>query len=264
MQTDPPLAGLNKRFHDQLVTHQPLLGSFVKTPHPIVIEVMALSGFDFAVIDAEHGPFDRASIDLMLLAGQAAGLPLIVRVPDDRPATLLGVLDCGAAGVMVPHVTSVAQAASIARACRYSADGRGYAGTTRAAGYGTRDARAHYTSTAQEVVVICQIEDIEGARNAADIAATDGVDAIFVGRADLAVSAGFSGFFAEETARMAGDILCLPGAVTGLYCAPGEELRSWRATGATLFVIGSDHTLLMQGGAALRQEFDQNDREDPS
>lgn len=262
MSYDPPPARLNASFRDRLVARTPLLGTFLKTPNPIIVEVIALSGFDFAVIDGEHAPFDRTSIDLMLLAGQAANLPLIVRVPDDRPATLLAALDSGAAGVMVPHVTSAAQAARIASACRYSQGGRGYAGTTRAAGYGMRNARAHYASTEKEVSVICQIEDIEGAGNAADIATTEGVDAIFVGRADLAVSGGFSSFFADDTARLTEEVLGVSGSATGLYCAPDEALHHWRAAAATVFVIGSDHTLLMQGGAALRQRFDHSRHEE--
>lgn len=256
MPSDPALAKLNATLRTAIVARAPLLGTFVKTPHPIVVEVLALAGFDLAVIDAEHGPFDRASIDLMLLAGQAARLPLIVRVPDDRPATLLGVLDSGAAGVMVPHVTTAEQAAAIARACRYGSDGRGYAGTTRIAGYGTRAAAAHFASTAHEVTVICQIEDAEGARNAARIAEAPGVDALFVGRADLAVSCGFEGFFAEETAAMTRDIVALTPCATGLYCAPGEDPAPWRAAGASLVVTGSDHTLLMTGGTDLRRRFD--------
>lgn len=264
MSYDPALATMNARLRDRLVARQDVLGTFIKTPHPIAVEILALSGFDFAVIDAEHGPFDRTIIDLMLLAAKAAGFPLIVRVPDDRHATLLGVLDSGAAGVMVPHVTTAQQAEDIARACRYSQGGRGYAGTTRAAGYGTRDPKEHFASTASEVIVICQIEDAEGARNCAEIAAVAGVEAIFVGRADLAVSAGFSGFFADETAALTRDILSSQGAVTGLYCGPTEEIQPWRDAGATLFVTGSDHTLLMQAGADVRRRFDLNRQKETS
>jgi 2-keto-3-deoxy-L-rhamnonate aldolase RhmA len=65
------------------------VGTFVKIAAPSVIEVLALAGLDFAVIDGEHAPFDRADIDRLVLAGVAAGLPLLVRVPDDAPATLL-------------------------------------------------------------------------------------------------------------------------------------------------------------------------------
>lgn len=256
MPTDPPIAAINAGLKRRMTARSALLGTFIKTPHPILVEVLALSGLDFAVLDAEHGPFDRGIIDTMLIAAQAAGFPLVVRVPDDRPATLLGVLDSGAAGVMVPHVTTAAQAERIARACRYSAGGRGYAGTTRAAGYGSRDARAHFASTETEVSVICQIEDAAGVDNAAAIAAVDGIDALFVGRADLAVSCGLDGFYAPETAALTRDVLAVTGAATGLYCGPDEDPGPWLAAGATLLVTGSDHTLLMQGGAALRSQFD--------
>jgi 2-keto-3-deoxy-L-rhamnonate aldolase RhmA len=254
----PPLslAEMNARLRDRLVARAPLLGTFVKTPHPVAVEILARSGFDLAVIDAEHGAVGREAIDLMILAGQAAGLPLIVRVPDDRPATLLGVLDSGAAGVMVPHVTSPAQAAAIAAACRYGPGGRGFAGTTRIAGWGTRPAGEHLAGPAREVSVICQIEDAAGAEAAEAIAAVPGVDALFVGRADLAVSCGFDGFFAPETAALCRQVLATPGAATGLYLAPQEDPHAWRAAGASLIVTGSDHTLMMTGGMALRRAFD--------
>ena len=86
------------------------LGTFVKTPAPQIVEVLALAGLDFAVLDAEHAPWDRGTLDLVLLAGRASGLPLLVRVAERSAVAILPVLDQGAAGIVVPHVDSAADA----------------------------------------------------------------------------------------------------------------------------------------------------------
>ena len=245
----------NARFKARLNARAPLLGCFIKTPHPTVIEVLGATALDFLVLDGEHAPFDRAAIDACLLAARAVGCAVLVRVPDDTPSTILNVLDCGAAGVVVPHVTSVAQARALAASVRYVPGGRGIAGTTRAGGYGARPLADHRRAAADEVSLICQIEDREGVDCAAEIAAVDGVDGLFVGRADLTVSYGLDNFAALEIAAICAAVLGVQGAATGLYCAPGEDLSRWRAGGASFIVSGSDHTFLVHGASALATAF---------
>lgn len=244
---------VNAQFRSRLTAGQEMLGVFVKTPHPIVIEILGQSDLDFIVIDGEHAPFDREAIDTAMIAGRAAGCPIVVRVPRGDPETILGVLDSGAAGIMAPHVCAPDQARALSRAARYGPGGRGFAGTTRAADYARRSLTDHFDQTDKEVSLICQIEDPEGFENFADIAAVEGVDALFVGRADLSVSYGLRDFFAPETAARCRDILGAAGAATGLYCAPGEDIAPWRRAGGSLFVVGSDHTLMTQGVARLRK-----------
>ncbi len=245
----------NARFKARLTAREPLIGCFVKTPHPTVIEVLGAGPLDFLILDGEHSPFDRTSIDACMLAARAVGCALLVRVPDDNPAFILGVLDCGAAGVVVPHVTSVAQAKALAKAMHYRPGGRGIAGTTRAGGYGTRPLAEHRERAGDEVSLICQIEDREGVDTFSDIAAVKDVDALFVGRADLSVSYGHGAFGSAEIDNLCGEVLAASGAATGLYCALGEDWIRWREKGASFFVIGSDHTLLQQGANALAAGF---------
>lgn len=134
---------VNSDFKKRLIARVPMLGAFIKTPHPIIIEIMARSGFDFLVIDAEHAPFDRTSIDMMLIAGRAMGIPLLVRIPVSTPDWALNVLDAGAAGLMVPHVVSADQAKELVESVSYVLGGRGFAGTSRAADYAQRPLREH-------------------------------------------------------------------------------------------------------------------------
>lgn len=247
----------NAEFKAQIEAREPMLGAFIKTPHPIVIEIMARAGFDFLVVDAEHAPFDRGSVDAMTMAGRALGCPIVIRVPVATPDWVLNVLDGGAAGIMVPHVETAVQAEDLTRAVSYGPGGRGFAGTSRAADYAGRSLNEHLATARDEVALICQIEDPDGVVNHAEIANVDGVDALFIGRADLAVSHGLSDFFAPEVATMTREILSTKGAATGLYCAPSEPLEAHSAAGASFFVVGSEHTLMQLGGAALIEKFRQ-------
>ena len=246
---------VNADFKARLVARAPLLGVFVKTPDPMLIEVLGQSGVDVLVLDAEHAPFDRRAVDTAMIAGRATGCPLVIRVPNGAPETLLGFLDAGAAGIMVPHVCCADQAAALVKSMHYGPGGRGFAGTTRAADYARRSLQDHFAMTSDEVSLICQIEDPAGYDNREAIAGVDGVDALFVGRADLSVSYGLRDFFAPQTAARCRDVLGVSGAATGLYAAPGEDLTGWRAADASLFVVGSDHTLLTSGVARLKADF---------
>lgn len=108
-------------------------GTFIKTAHPQVVEVLGSTGLAFAVIDAEHAPFDRNTLDLLMLAARAAGLPLLVRIPDKAGPSILQVLDLGAAGLVVPHVNNAAEArAIVARARQDRCDVRARLGRARA------------------------------------------------------------------------------------------------------------------------------------
>lgn len=245
----------NEAFRARLLAKAPLLGSFVKTPHPMVVEVLGASGLDFLVLDGEHSPFDRAAIDLCLLAARAVGMATLVRVPDHNPSSILAALDSGAAGVVVPHVNTTDQARALSAAVRYIPGGRGIAGTTRAGGYGGKPLADHRRDAARQTVLICQIEDREAVENHRAIAAVEGVDALFVGRADLSLSCGRDDFSSPEIDAMAASVLSAPGAITGLYCAPGEDFAPWAARGASFAVVGADHGFLAAGARSLTAGF---------
>ncbi|MGR3484200.1 MAG: HpcH/HpaI aldolase family protein [Paracoccaceae bacterium] len=245
----------------RLADRQPLLGAFLKTPAPILVEVLGQAGLDFLVIDAEHGPFGRAQIDTLMIAGRAAGLPLIVRVPARGPDWIGYVLDAGAAGIMVPHVNSAEEARAVVRAVRYGAatgghSHRGFAGTTRGADYAARSMADLLGAPERETVVMAQIEEPAGVAAAPEIAAVDGIDTLFVGRADLAVSSGRPDFFGPDVRADTEAVLAATGCATGLYCAPGEDRAPFRTAGASVFVVGSEHTLMVGAARALRERFD--------
>jgi 2-keto-3-deoxy-L-rhamnonate aldolase RhmA len=247
---DPSFSG--QSFRERLLGGDTLIGTFVKTPSPIVAEVLALTALDCLCLDAEHAPFDRIAIDSAI--AMARPKPVLVRVPVASPEQILNALDCGAAGVVAPHIRSAAEAAAFARASRYGAGGRGFAGSSRAAGYTTRTMADHLAHSAAHTVTIAQIEDPEAVDAIDAIAAVEGIDVLFVGRADLTVAYGAA---SQDDPRVIAAVerICAAGLRhnrrVGMFVARPGDVPQWRAQGASLFLLGSDHAFLLDGAARL-------------
>jgi len=238
----------------RLARRDRLIGTFVKTPSPIIVEVLGLTGLDCLCIDAEHAPFDRLAIDACVAAARAADKDVVVRIPALSPEHVLNALDCGATGIVAPHVRSAEEARELARMSHYGAGGRGYAGSSRAAGYTTRPMAAHKQASAERTVVIAQIEDPEAVDAIDAIAAVEGIDALFVGRVDLTVAYGAES--QDDPRVLAGvEAVCAAGLrhgrPVGMFLARIEDVPYWASRGASLFLLGSDHGFLLSGAADL-------------
>jgi len=241
-------------FKDRLAARELLVGTFVKTPSPIVVEVLGLTGMDCLCLDAEHSPFDRSAIDLCIMAARAAGMDVLVRVPSSTPEHILNALDCGATGVVLPHIRSADEARAAVAASHYGHGGRGYAGSSRAAGYTTVPMAAHKAASTGRTVVIAQIEDPEAVDAIDEIAQVAGIDALFVGRVDLTVAYGTEN---QDDFRViaAVDAICAAGVrhgvPVGMFLARVADVPHWRNKGASLFLLGSDHGFMIAGAADL-------------
>ncbi|KAA1189128.1 aldolase [Pseudohalioglobus sediminis] len=249
---------MNKTLKSRIAAGEQLLGSFVKTPSPILCEVLGKTDLDLLCLDAEHAPFDRLVQDQCLYALRSEGKPALVRVPSAAPEHTLNALDCGATGVVVPHVTSAEMAEEIAAAAHFGAGGRGYAGSTRAAEYTTRPMAEHLAASAAESVVIAQIEDLEALEAIDDIAAVDGIDCLFVGRIDLTVALGAASPADPEVVEAVEKVCrsaAAAGRPVGMFVGNLDEIPRWQDAGATLFLLSSDHGFLLQGAASLVQRF---------
>jgi 2-keto-3-deoxy-L-rhamnonate aldolase RhmA len=242
-------------FRDRLRAGELLSGTWVKTPHPHVVEVLSLSSLDCLVLDAEHAPFDRSSLDLCILAARAGGKTVLVRPASASHEHILNALDCGADGVILPHIRTAAEAEAVVKACHYTSGGRGYAGSSRAAGY-TSKGMAKHRADAKSVTVIAQIEDVEGVDNIDAIAAVQGIDALFIGRADLTIAYGAETpddavvLAAVDRIVAAGKAA---GRTTGMFLGRVGDVQMWRDKGSSLFILGSDHDFLLQGAARLAE-----------
>lgn len=240
-------------FRSRLRSGDLLSGTWIKTPHPHVVEVLSHSSLDCLVLDAEHAPFDRSAIDLCVLAAKAGGKTVLVRPASSAHEQILNALDCGADGVILPHIRSAGEAAEAVRACHYVRGGRGYAGSSRAAGYTTKG-MARHRADAQGVTVIAQIEDVEAVECIAEIAAVPGIDALFIGRADLTIAYG-ADTPDDPQVIAAVEAICAAGRAagrtTGMFLGRVGDVPEWRDKGASLFILGSDHDFLLQGAAKL-------------
>lgn len=234
-----------------------MLGTFLKTPSPILAEVLAKTALDVFCIDAEHAPFGRLEQDLCISAFRALDAPTLVRVPSDSPHDIRNALDSGATGVLVPHVTSAAQAQRIVKAAHFGDGGRGYAGSTRAAGFTTTPKSRYLSDSREQTTIVLQIEDLDALDNVADIASVDGVDALFVGRADLAVAmnkpASNDAVVAEV--RRICEASKKAGMTVGMFTPDLAELPEWLDLGASLFLLGSDQGLLLEGAQQMSNHF---------
>ena len=243
----------SRSFLSRLKSGDTLIGTFIKTPSPIVAEVLGLADLDVIALDTEHAPFGRMEQDLCIAALRAADMPALVRVADDSSTQIRNALDSGATGVVVPHVTSADQAAKVVAAAHFGEGGRGFSGSTRAAAYGKISMKGHIADDRAQTVVIVQIEDVSALEHVAQIAAVDGVDCLFVGRADLAVAMD-KGINDKDVIATVKDICAAAqsaGIGVGMYTPNLDELPGWRDAGASLFLLSSDQAMLLAGANSL-------------
>ena len=232
---------------------KPPIGTWISSASPIVAEAMGHAGFDWAVVDMEHAPLDMMDLVHVMQALAATKVTHIVRVPWNDAVTVKRVLDAGATTVLFPFVQNADEAAQAVAATRYPPAGvRGAAGMSRASRFGTAP---QYLKTADAGMgVIVQLETPQALAQLEAIAAVDGVDAVFVGPADLSASMGHVGQFTHpEVMRAMGDAAqrCRQlGKPVGSVGSTPEVVSQYRAMGFDYLAISSDMGLLMAGALA--------------
>lgn len=245
-------------FRQRFIAGEILVGTFVKTPATHPVEILGQLGFEFVVIDEEHAPWDRVAIDAALLAARASGTAGIVRVAEPSAAKILAVLDDGATGVLVPHVSSAAKARDIAQACRFRGGRRGFSNTTRAGGFGAVGAWPHVDAQDAAVTFIAMIEDPEALDEIDAIVATEGLDGVFIGRGDLTVALGATAMDAPEIMRACETIIAAAkkaGKPVAMMVANADDARRFHGMGATTFIVASDQGFLRQAATKAYAEI---------
>ena len=241
-------------FGARLRAGERLVGTFMKTPSHVTLEILILAGLDYVILDAEHAPFDRAALDACLAVARARGFPVLVRIGAGTPAEILNVMDLGATGIVVPHVDGVAKAEAVAKAARFGHGGRGYAGSTRWAGYTAAAMPDLLARSAAETVVIAQIEEPEGVEACEAIAAVEGIDALFTGPADLSVAYGHASLdnpdLPEAMARC-GAACRAAGIGYATWVPDAATAEAWAAHGFGMFVVSSEHGWMLQGARGV-------------
>lgn len=240
-------------FRTTVATGRPLAGTFMKTPSVDILEVLILSGLDFVCIDGEHAPFDRQTLNACLALSRAADFPVLIRVPSGSAENIGAALDLGAVGIVVPHVTDRQVAEQVAKASRYGHGGRGYAGSTRWGTYATRSMPDLLAQSRDETIVIAQIEDPEAVEACEAIAATPGIDALFLGPADLTVAYGQTDQDCPElhaAMERVGQAAKAHGKAYMTFVANSDRAKALRKYGFGAVFIGSEQAWILQGARA--------------
>lgn len=166
-----------------------VVGPFMKITDPAVMEIAGYAGFNFVIIDTEHGPVSIETAQNLVRAATYAEISPIIRVKNNDPATILRALDIGAEGVEVPHISSKEDAVKAVRATKFAPVGeRGVCRFVRAAQYSALDRFKYFETANKETMVILHIEGVEGINNLERILSVKGVDIIFIGPYDLSQS----------------------------------------------------------------------------
>lgn len=185
---------MSKTFKQRIGAGEALAGSFVMAASATVVEMCGYAGFDFVVLDQEHGPSGPETLEHQIRAAETCGTAALVRVPWSARWLIQQALDAGAQGIVAPHVTTAEEAREIVRVAQYPPQGaRGLATTARAGLHGNLTTDEHLARGLDRTTVILQIEDREALKNVAEIASVEGVDALFIGPADLSASLGHPG-----------------------------------------------------------------------
>ncbi|MCA0960554.1 HpcH/HpaI aldolase family protein [Salipiger bermudensis] len=247
----------SSNFRRRFQAGERLVGSFLKIAQTMPAEIMGTLGYDFVVIDEEHGALNRESIDHMLLACRAYGVGGLVRVPSSEPAAIQAVLDCGGDGVLVPHVDSAEKARRIVSAARYRSGSRGYSSTTRAGEFGGRTIAAHLDEQDDRATVLAMIEDPAALDVLDEILAVEGLDGVFIGRGDLTVAYG-QDKAGSAPVTAATEKICAAAQKAGkgicVMASGPEDAAAMAGLGATGFIVSSDQTLLRKAAAASLAE----------
>ena len=184
----PPTA---RSLRSRLAAGERLVGGLVRMPNEDLVEMLAVAGFDFVLVDAEHGPADVLALRTHIALAQVHGMPVLVRPGEHEPALVARALDQGAQGIVAPHVESPADARDLVGWVHYPPAGRrGFATYPRAGRFGTVTADEHRTAAAESTLVLAMIESPQAAARAGEILATEGVDGYLIGTADLRASTG--------------------------------------------------------------------------
>lgn len=242
-------------FREMLSAGRPLLGLWQALANPYTAEICARAGFDWLLFDGEHAPNTPQTLLAQLQAVSSFPVSPVARVPSGEPVAIKQYLDLGFTTLLVPMVDSAEHACSIVAASRFPPRGiRGVASaTSRASGFG---AVADYLAKAHErVMIIAQVESAAALENIDEIAATEGIDALFIGPADLAASLGHLGNpqhdevqSAINRAKSAIDRADKP---AGIFALSADDAQRRITEGFAFISVGTDIGLLARGAATL-------------
>ena len=247
-------------FRHRVLAGEWLAGTFLNLGSPLTAEIAGRSGFDWLMLDQEHGPGSEETLLQQLHAVSASNAATIVRIANNEPARFKRVLDLGANGVMVPYVNNAEEARAAVASVRYPPHGlRGVSKFNRAAGFG-QNFDDYYAHCHERLVTMAQIETPESLTQLDAIAGVDGVDVLFIGPLDLTTNMGIQGQFENprfiEARRAVATAARKAGKAAGILATAASQIPVLREEGFSVMAFGSDGGAvtagLLQSLAAMR------------
>ena len=221
---------------EKLKRGETVAGLFCNIPSPMVVEILGYAGFDFVIIDAEHGIADYETAEHMIRATEVSNTIPIARIGLNLQQHILRFLDAGAMGVQIPLINTREEALNVVKSTKYPPVGERGLAPTRASQFGLTMPLGDYVKMAnQEVLVVIQIETLQAVDNLKDILTVDQVDVVFFGPTDLSSSLGIPGDIANprvvELIERCGKHVTAAGKAAGVLARDPQDFREWRARG---------------------------------
>ena len=258
MAATAPYTGIPNTFRQALIARTPLVGCWCALGSPITTEVLGMAGFDWLLLDSEHGPNDVLSLVPQLMALKDSPSAPVVRPPWNDAVVIKRLLDAGFYNFLIPFVESEDEARAAVAATRYPPAGiRGVSVSQRHNRYGT--VPDYLATVNQNICLLVQIESGPGLAAIDAIAAVEGVDGIFVGPSDLAAALGHLGNAAhpevQQAIRHAFARAKAKGKASGILAPVEADARRYLEWGATFVAVGSDLGLFRAATQGLRDKF---------
>ncbi len=236
---------------EALRSGETVIGPFMKLPEPPVVEIFGRAGFDYVIIDTEHGPMSIETAENLVRAAELAGISPVIRIRENSPSLISRALDIGAEGVQVPQIGSAADAKAVVKAAKFAPQGeRGVCRFVRAAQYTHVDRFDYFRDANEDTTVIVHIEGREGVDNIDDILGVPGVDVAFIGPYDLSQSLGVPGQVEHpEVARAMSEVVRkarAKGVAVGTFVDNETAARKWMGAGIQYISYSVDVGLIYQ------------------
>ncbi|MFK7957115.1 MAG: aldolase/citrate lyase family protein [Lysobacterales bacterium] len=256
------------RFLAGLKSSNPQYGLWLGIPDPSIAEMMACAGFDWLVIDHEHGPFELRDVLHHLQAMAPYTVAPIVRPVDDNPGLLKKLCDIGAQSFLVPMIETADQAAALVGAVKYPPEGTRGMGTSMARAARWNMTPNYVENANQQMCVIAQVETVAGLQNLEAITNTQGLDGVFFGPSDLSASMGYVGNPTHPEVAQAVETgikaVSDAGKFAGLLCLDETEVPRYLKAGASFVGVGLDTLLIGNAARALAAKFSSSHQSEPT
>ncbi len=248
-----------ENFRNKISNGEPVFGIFMKTSDPMFVEAAGIGGFDYVILDTEHGPVTIQDQQNNIRAAEARGTVPIIRLKDCNENTISKALDIGAYGIQVPQINTAEEAEKVVKCAKFYPYGmRGVCRFVRSADYSDMG-RYDYFESSKDILIILQLEGINAIKNLDEILEVDGIDILFIGPYDLSQSLGIPG---QVTNPIVVDAMKeivkkakAKGKVVGTFTDTVDDLNMWRNMGLQYLSYSVDVGLFMDACKSIANEF---------